>query len=86
MTGTEAATTLKPDDSQPPRGWLGFATGRRTAWILAVLPILLGLFLIGFVGQAERARRRPTRSQPASTRPRRWSSPSSCPRQTPRPR
>ena len=57
MTGTEAATTLKPDDAQsPPRGWLGFATGHRTAWLLAVLPILLGLFLIGFVGQAERAR------------------------------
>ena len=57
MTGTGAATTLKPDDAQsPPRGWLGFATGHRTAWLLAVLPILLGLFLIGFVGQAERAR------------------------------
>lgn len=40
----------------PPRGWLGFATGRRTAWILALLPILLGLALIGAVGPGERDR------------------------------
>lgn len=48
----------------PPQGWLGFATGRRTAWILALLPLLLGLSLIGAVGAGERDRL-PTDQLPA---------------------
>ena len=38
-----------------PRGWLRAATGRRTAWLFALLPLLVGVALIG-LGQGERDR------------------------------
>jgi RND superfamily putative drug exporter len=57
VMANEVLTTAEPENSpSPARGWLGIATGRRTAWLLALLPILLGLFLVGFVGQADRVR------------------------------
>ncbi|MGV1003567.1 MAG: MMPL family transporter [Candidatus Nanopelagicales bacterium] len=38
------------------KNWTGFATSARTAWILALLPILLGGVLMGVLGEAERDR------------------------------
>ena len=58
MGGAETRTISDVVDHQAPpaRGWLGFATGRRTAWILALLPILIGMTLIGALGPGERDR------------------------------
>ncbi|PFG20165.1 MMPL family transporter [Serinibacter salmoneus] len=36
----------------PTRGWQAFALAPRTAWIVAVVPLLVGLGLIGGLGQA----------------------------------
>jgi RND superfamily putative drug exporter len=48
-----AARTSAPS----PRGrWLSFAVGPRTAWLVALLPLLLGALLIGLVGEGERDR------------------------------
>ena len=36
----------------PARGWRGFVTARKTAWIMAIIPLLIGIALIGAVGQS----------------------------------
>ena len=33
-----------------------FITGRRTAWVVALVPLLLGLVMLGFLGEGERER------------------------------
>ncbi len=42
--------------SQQPRGWRAFATGRVSAYVVAILPLILGLAAIGVLGQGERER------------------------------
>jgi RND superfamily putative drug exporter len=42
--------------SEQPRGWRKFATGRVTAYIVAIVPLLFGLGVIGGLGDAERER------------------------------
>ncbi len=51
--GTSVATTDRAASTT--NGWLRAATGRRTAWLFALLPLLLGVALIG-MGQGERDR------------------------------
>ncbi|WP_454301477.1 hypothetical protein [Salana multivorans] len=36
--------------------WLHLATGRRTAWVVALIPLLLGAAIIGGLGEGERDR------------------------------
>jgi RND superfamily putative drug exporter len=45
--------------SEQPRGWRKFATGRGTAYVVAIVPLLLGLAVIGGLGSAERERAAP---------------------------
>ena len=83
----EAATTLKPDGAQsPPRGWLGSATGRRTAWLLAVLRSSWGCSFIGFVGQADGPAWRHDPLQPVSSSTAAVELAEQLPETTPRPR
>lgn len=42
--------------SQQPRGWRAFATGRVSAYVVAIVPLILGLAAIGVLGQGERER------------------------------
>lgn len=42
--------------SEQARGWRKFATGRVTAYIVAIVPLLFGLGVIGGLGDAERER------------------------------
>ena len=44
--------------------WLHLATGRRTAWVVALIPLLLGAAIIGGLGEGERDRL-PTDQLPA---------------------
>ncbi|HCX83975.1 MAG TPA: hypothetical protein DHV14_02315 [Micrococcales bacterium] len=57
--GTRADVTQDGPGGEPSHrssGWIRFATGARTAWIVALLPLLIGGALIGGLGQAERER------------------------------
>lgn len=62
-TDTSSGTSSGPDvSSAPPEaqprtpGWLAFALGRRTAWIVALVTVMLAVAAIALVGQGERTR------------------------------
>ncbi len=42
--------------SQQRKGWTHIATGRGTAWVVALVPLVLGILAIGLWGQGERDR------------------------------
>lgn len=42
--------------SQQRKGWTHIATGRGTAWVVALVPLMLGILAIGLWGQGERDR------------------------------
>lgn len=65
---TDTSTPHSPEHATERRGlasrWRHLVTARRTAWIFAILPLLLGAVLAGVIGQAERDRL-PTDQLPA---------------------
>ena len=42
--------------SDPARGFVGAVTGRRTAWLFALLPLVLAVLALGLAGEGERER------------------------------